>query len=69
MNQGKPYTQYELMYIAKFYESDGALSLAVLFDRPQKALSEKYYWMRRRNLLEHYRSLWDEQDVNALERR
>jgi hypothetical protein len=69
MNVGKPYTQYELIYMAKFYESDGAQSIAILFGRDHKAVSEKYYWMRRRNLLEHYRSLWDEQDVNAPERR
>jgi hypothetical protein len=69
MNVGKPYTQYELMYMAKFYESDGMESLAVLFGRNAKAVCEKYRWMQKRNLLEHYRSLWDEQDVNAPERR
>lgn len=69
MNQGKPYSNYELMYMAKFYESDGAQSIATLFGRDHKAISEKYYWMKRRNLLEHYRAIWNQRDVNALERR
>jgi hypothetical protein len=69
MNVGKPYTQYELIYMAKFYEVDGPELMAVHFGRNLKAVCEKYRWMQRKNLLEHYRSLWDERDVNALERR
>jgi hypothetical protein len=69
MNVGKPYTKDELMYLAKFYESDGPYSLSLLFKRNAKAVHEKYRWLQRNHLVEHYRAMWDKQDVNAPERR
>jgi hypothetical protein len=65
----RPYSEYEMMYLAKFYERDGPYSMALLLERDKKAVCEKYRWLQKRNLLEHYRSLWDKEDVNALERR
>ena len=65
----RPYSEYEMMYLAKFYERDGAESIAALFGRNQKAVSQKFYYLRNNKLLEQYRMLWDKEDVNALERR
>lgn len=69
MRIGAPYSEYEMMYLAKFYEQDGSESIASLFGRNPKAISQKFYYLREKDLLEHYRSLWDKEDVNALERR
>ena len=63
------YTESEKMYIAKFYKHDGKTSVANALNRSSNSVQKQYLKMINKNLLEHYRSLWDKEDVNALERR
>ncbi len=58
----------DLIYIAKFYEHDGP-DMAIMFNITKANISNYYYRMKRAGRLETYRRMWDEQDVNALERR
>lgn len=58
----------DLIYIAKFYEHDGT-DMAILFNLTRGDISDFYYRMKRSGKLEMYRAMWDERDVNALERR
>jgi hypothetical protein len=69
MTAFKKYTEFELMYLAKFYEHDGMDLMAEVLERKPKTVAKKYTYLRDNGQLEHYRSLWDREDVNALERR
>jgi hypothetical protein len=69
MKRFEPYTELEKMYIAKFYKHDGKTSIAIALNRSPESVQKQYFKMNNKNLLEHYRSLWDKEDVNALERR
>lgn len=59
----------ELAYIAKFYEYDGPVRLADALDLTINTVIKRYTRMQATRQVHEYRRMWDEQDVNRLERR
>ena len=56
-NHGKPFTDEEKEYIAKYYKTDGARKVSFALGRTEKAIMEKYSEMNRNGTLDYYRSL------------
>jgi hypothetical protein len=56
----KLWTVLEVAYIAKYYEHDGAESLAAAFDISKGAIDRLIWILRRNGELEQYRTIWQE---------
>lgn len=65
----KRLTDEQLSYIAKFYEVNGPVHCADALDITINTVFKRYIRMQATRTLEHYRWLWDKDDINRLERR
>ncbi len=55
----KAYTQKELEYICKFYETDGAEAIAAALNRTPKAIRLQANTLKRKEMFEEYKRRYD----------
>lgn len=56
-NHGKPFKLDELIYLCKYWETDGAQSLSLGLARTEKALYQKVSDLKKNNQFEYYKNL------------
>lgn len=54
-------TEQEKAYICKFYEMDGATSIAYALDRGKRVIIETYGRLSRQGKVNEYKQMWDNQ--------
>lgn len=65
----KRLTDDELAYIARFYKWDGAVQIGKALERPAGSIKQTYYRMLFSGEIKKYLKMWNDGDVNYLERR
>lgn len=60
-NQGKRFADEETAYLCKFYETDTLKSLSLALGRIEQSLEYKIVNLRKRDLIDYYKSKWDRQ--------
>ena len=64
---GKPFKRWELIYMCKFYASDGKRSLSYALGRTEMTISGKVSNLKKEGLYDYYKSLdvdFEEDDKN-----
>jgi len=55
--RGEKFTDDELCYLAKFYESDGKASISLALDRPESAVQTRFIRLVKDGTIDYYRKL------------
>ena len=53
----QPFTESDLEYLCKYYESDGASSIGMALGKTQKTITAKVKYLREKQLFEYYKNL------------
>jgi len=56
-NHKQPFTEEEIEYLCKFYETDGAKTISLALGRTEKTVSSKYGQLKRAGLIDMYKKL------------
>ena len=65
-NQGKPYSEEDLIYLCKFWEYDHRQTVAMALGRTEHTLASKVYTLRKAGKFDYYKNKeWKEVKINA----
>lgn len=56
-NHGKPFTEEELCYLAKFFKHDGGQMISFALGKTEQVVKVKYRLLEKERKLSYYRSL------------
>ena len=56
-NHKKPFTDEELEYICKYYDTDGPRAIGFALGRTEMTIRTKVDWLKKNNLIGKYKSL------------
>lgn len=54
---GKPFTEEELEYLCKFYETDGRQMMSFALGRTEAAIGEKFNKLKKQGRFDYYKNL------------
>lgn len=56
---GEPWTEEELAYLCRFYESDPTKSLSMALGRLERTIEQKMSYLHKSGLIDYYKKKWD----------
>lgn len=59
-NHGRPMSSYDKMYLCKFYDVDGPVSISYALGRTESSLAQIISDMRKNGEYEKYKQMWDQ---------